>query len=91
MDITGGSPTYSATDLVAFLEWDHLTSLELASASGHLESPVRTDPVLDRIVKRGELHEEGFLESLRSEGLKIEEIQERCDLPRAERIAKGKR
>ena len=90
MDITGGSLTYSASDLVAFLECDHLTSLERASASGHLESPVRTDPVLDRIVKRGELHEEGFLESLRSEGLKIEGIRERFDLPRAERITKGK-
>ena len=44
----GDSLTYSATDHVGFLEYEHLTSLEMGALSGNLESPQRTDPVLDR-------------------------------------------
>lgn len=40
---------YSATDLVGFLECGHLANLERAAVSGHLDRPMRVDPVLDRI------------------------------------------
>ena len=59
MQIVDGNLVYSATDLVGFLECGHLTSLERAAVSGHLERPVRDDPVLDRITQRGQLHQSG--------------------------------
>ena len=61
VEIIKDSLTYSATDLVGFLECQHLTGLERAALSGHLERPERTDPVLDRIAQRGQLHERRFL------------------------------
>ena len=81
--------TYSATDLVGFLECGHLTSLERAALSGHLERPERTDPVLDRIAQRGLLHEERFLESLLADGLGAVKLELDPDLPWGERLFKG--
>ena len=49
MEIVDDRLVYSATDLVGFLECGHLTNLERAVASGHLDRPDRNDPVLDRI------------------------------------------
>ena len=90
MEYTKGSITYSATDLVGFLECGHLTSLERAALSGHLERPMRADPVLDRIAQRGQLHEERFLESLLSDGLTTVKLELDYDLPRGERLARGR-
>ena len=89
MEIIEGRLTYSATDLVGFLECEHLTSLERAALSSHLERPQRTDPVLDRIAQRGQLHEERFLEALLAEGLSSVTLELDADLPRGERLAKG--
>ena len=85
----GNSLTYSAIDLVGFLECEHLTSLEKGALSGHLERPERTDPVLDRITQRGQLHEERFLESLLSDGLRAVRLELDRNLPRGERLGKG--
>ena len=41
MEIVDDRLMYSATDLVGYLECGHLTSLERAAVSGHLERPVR--------------------------------------------------
>ena len=90
MEIVADSLAYSATDLVGFLECEHLTSLERAALSGHLVRPVRTDPVLDRIAQRGQLHEERFLESLLSDGLRVVKLELDPDLPRGERLARGR-
>ena len=89
MEIIEDSLTYSATDLVGFLECEHLTSLERQALSGHLERPERTDPVLDRIAQRGQLHEERFLESLLSDGLRAVKLELDPNLPRGERLAQG--
>ena len=88
MEIINDSLVYSATDLVGFLECGHLTSLERAAVSGHLERSVRSDPVLDRIAQRGQLHEERFLDSLLSEGLRAVKLESGPVLPRAQRLAK---
>ena len=88
MEIVNDSLVYSATDLVGFLECGHLTSLERAAVSGHLERPVRADPVLDRIAQRGQLHEERFLESLLSEGFQAVKLDPDPDLPRGQRLDK---
>ena len=82
--------TYSATDLVGFLECGHLTSLDRAAAWGHLERPVRADPVLDRIAERGRHHEERFLDSLVSEGFRPVNLEPDPNLPRAQRLARGR-
>ena len=87
MEIINDSLVYSATDLVGFLECRHLTSLERAAVSGHLERPVRSDPVLDRIAQRGQLHEERFLDSLLSEGLRAVKLESDTVLPRGQRLA----
>src|SRR6266545_1096739 len=68
MDRIDGRPVYSATDLVAFLACEHLTQLERAALAGLVERPIRNDPELDVIRKRGLEHERRFLDDLRSEG-----------------------
>ena len=90
MQNVDGRLVYSATDLVGYLECEHLASLERAAVAGHLTSPVRADPVLDRIVQRGELHEARFLESLRAEGVTVSEIHSDQALPVGQRIAQGR-
>lgn len=61
MQLIDGRPVYSATDLVGFLECEHLTDLELGALGGHTQRPERVDAELDRIRKRGEQHEERYL------------------------------
>ena len=90
MEIVADSLAYSATDLVGFLKCEHLTSLERAALSGHLERPARTDPVLDRIAQLGQLHEELFLESLLSDGFTAVKLELDPDLPRGERLVQGR-
>ena len=63
MQRVDGRVVYSATDLVGYLECQHLANLERAAVWGHLERPTRADPVLDRIAQRGLDHEKRFLES----------------------------
>ena len=90
MQNVDGCLVYSATDLVGYLECEHLASLEQASVAGHLPRPMRADPVLDRIAQRGELHEARFLESLRAEGVTIDEVESDQVLPPSQRIARGR-
>ncbi len=90
MQLIGGNLVYSATDLVGFLECGHLTSLERAAVSGHLERPVREDPVLDRITQRGQLHEERFLESLEADGVEVVRLEPATGLPFVQRLVEGR-
>src|SRR5579864_4409905 len=75
MQLIDGRPVYSATDLVGFLACEHLTNLERAALAGLVARPMREDPEMDRIAKRGEQHEQRFLAELRDEGLDIVEIR----------------
>jgi uncharacterized protein len=72
-----GSLVVSATDLVGFLECDHLVTLELSRARGEIEKPFRDDPELELIRRRGYDHEQRFLERLRTEGRAVHEIAAR--------------
>ena len=74
MQLVDGQTVYSATDLVGFLACEHLANLERASVAGLVKRPMKPDPQLDRIAKRGEQCEQRFLEELGSSGLVIEEI-----------------
>ena len=90
MQNVDGRLVYSATDLVGYLECEHLASLEQAAVAGHLRRPTRSDPVLDRIAQHGELHEGRFLESLRTEGVTVGVIETDRTLPPDQRIARGR-
>ena len=68
MDRIDGQPVYSATDLVAYLACEHLTQLERAVIAGLVQRPIRDDPELDVIRRRGFQHEARFLADLRAEG-----------------------
>jgi uncharacterized protein len=69
-----GRVVLSPSDLSAYLACQHLTRLELAAATGEVDRPVREDPELDVLVRRGEEHERRHLERLRAEGRIIVEI-----------------
>ncbi|MYK35210.1 MAG: TM0106 family RecB-like putative nuclease [Chloroflexi bacterium] len=81
---------YSATDLVGFLECEHLANLERAAVWGHLARPTRPDPVLDRIALRGQQHEARFLASLQSQSVVVVEIGSDEEVPFRERVARGR-
>ncbi len=67
---------YSATDLVGFLECRHLANLERAATLvPDVRRPVRNDPVLDRMARRGQEYEARYLEELRANGREIAEIR----------------
>src|SRR4249920_1452286 len=68
MDRIDGQPVYSATDLVAYLACEHLTQLERAALAGLVKRPMRDDPELDIIRKRGYEHERRFLADLLADG-----------------------
>ena len=63
-----GTLIVSATDLVGFLECDHLVTLELARTRGEVEKPVRDDPQLKLIQDRGYEHERRYIAQLEAEG-----------------------
>ncbi|MGH2489673.1 MAG: TM0106 family RecB-like putative nuclease, partial [Candidatus Limnocylindria bacterium] len=74
MQLIDGSPVYSATDLVGFLECEHLTALERAALARLVPRPIRDDPELDVLRRRGEQHERRYLDLLRAEGREVTEI-----------------
>ena len=75
MQSIDGRPVYAATDLVGFLACDHRLELERAALAGLVDKPVRNEPSIDLIAKRGIEHEQRYLEDLRGRGLRIVEIE----------------
>jgi predicted RecB family nuclease len=75
MDRIDGRPVYSATDLVAYLACEHLTQLERAALAGLVKRPIRDDPELDIIRKRGFEHEARYLAGLQNAGRKAVTIE----------------
>jgi uncharacterized protein len=74
MQLIDGTLVLSATDLTGFLACEHLTQLDRAVAEGLLKAPVRDDPELELLRRRGDEHERDHLESLRSTGKTVVEI-----------------
>ena len=70
-----GRPVYAATDLVAYLACEHLTELERAAMAGLVERPMRADPELDIIRKRGFEHEARYLADLEADGRRVTRIE----------------
>lgn len=69
-----GTLVVSATDLVGFLECDHLVTLELELSHGLRKKPIRDDPQLELIQKRGYAHEQAYIARLRAAGRQVHEI-----------------
>ena len=64
MQTIDGKPVFSATDLVGYLACEHLTELERAALDHLVERPIRVDPELDVLRKRGFQHEARYLADL---------------------------
>ena len=56
MQLIDGRPVYAATDLVGFLACSHRLALERAALAGLVEKPIRNDPSIELIARRGEAH-----------------------------------
>ena len=61
----------SSGDLVGHLNCRYLTELDLKVANGELEKPKIWDPVLEALVERGALHEQGFIEHIKAGGIAV--------------------
>jgi predicted RecB family nuclease len=87
MQLIGGKPVFSATDLVGFLACEHLVGLELALLAGLVEKPVRMDPELDLIARRGLEHEARYLVGLEESGRPVTRLDGAGhDTPASERL-----
>src|SRR5437868_15503039 len=71
MQKIGGNVLLSSVDLVGHLNCRYLTELDLKVANGELEKPKVWDPVLEALAERGALHEQGFIEHIRSGGIDV--------------------
>ena len=67
---------FSATDLVGFLECEHLTVLELQSLHDDGARALRSAPdeSAELIARKGDKHERAYLERLRVEGREVIDI-----------------
>src|ERR671935_3004035 len=74
MQFLDGRLIVSPSDLTGYLECEHLTQQELRAARGEIERPVRQDPELDLLTRRGLEHEAKHLAKLRAEGKRIVEF-----------------
>ena len=74
MQFLEGRLIVSPSDLTGFLECEHLTQQELASARGEVARPERDDPMLDMLSRRGLEHEGRYLAGFKAMGLKIVEF-----------------
>jgi predicted RecB family nuclease len=75
VQLIDGRAVYSATDLVGFLACSHRLALERAALVGLVERPIREDPAIDLIAKRGIAHEQRYLAELRAAGRSVVEIE----------------
>ena len=75
MQLVDGRPIYAATDLVGFLACRHLLGLERAAMAKLVRKPIRNDPMIDRVAKRGLAHEQRYLEDLEAQGLRVVRIE----------------
>jgi uncharacterized protein len=62
------------TDLANFLVCRHKTALDKLVAEGRLARPEWTDPLADVLRKRGEEHEQRYVDALRSQGLTVVDL-----------------
>src|SRR5437016_10522720 len=71
MRLIDGQLVLTATDLVGHLACPHLTQLNRAVAEKRLSAPVREDPELEIVARRGQEHERGELKRFIVGGKKV--------------------
>ena len=74
MQLIDGALIVSATDLVGFLECDHLVTLEMARTRGEVDKPFRDDPQLKLLQERGYAHERLYIAQLEAAGRTVVEM-----------------
>lgn len=74
MKLVSNNLLLSATDLVSFLNCQHLTGLDQAVAQGKRAKPHSWNPALEILSQRGLAHEQSYVDHLRSIGLDVVEI-----------------
>ena len=74
MQLIDGRPVYAATDLVGFLACSHRLALERAALANLVKRPIRDDPSIELIARRGIAHERRYLEELTASGRAVVEI-----------------
>ena len=75
MQRDGSNLLYAAKDLLNFLSCVHSTALDLGCADGQLDAPVTDDDAYLALLKdKGNAHERQHLESIRSAGRSLREI-----------------
>jgi uncharacterized protein len=75
MLVRSGQVRYSASDLIAFLECDHLAWLERERAFGRIESPAEpADPMAELVARKGLAHERAHFAKLEAKGARITRI-----------------
>jgi uncharacterized protein len=79
----------SASDLVGYLECEHLTQLERRAALGEIKRPVRVDPALDLVASIGDEHERKHLDRYRASGLSVFVVEQRGNAPDDLRLAEA--
>jgi predicted RecB family nuclease len=75
VQLIDGRPVYAATDLVGFLACSHRLALERAVLAGLVRKPMREDPQIELIAKRGLAHERRYRDELVASGRSVVEIQ----------------
>ena len=89
MQLIDGRPVYAATDLVGFLACSHRLALERAAMAKLATKPIRNDPAIEAVAKRGHAHEQRYLADLNASGRTVVEIPGPVDddpRPRGERL-----
>lgn len=68
MKVLNEQVALSASDLVGYLNCQHLSALDLEVVHGHREKPKHYDPLLELLKERGNQHEQAYLEHLKKGG-----------------------
>jgi uncharacterized protein len=84
-----GKPTFSPSDLNAFLACPHLTTMQLRVARGELAKPHRINLHADLIRRKGDEHERRYLERLRAANKTIVEPETAAQTEAAIRAAEA--
>lgn len=71
MQITSDRLLLSASDLVAFMECEHLSALDLRVAHGIEAVEPSHDDAASLVARKGDEHERAYLERLRAEGVDV--------------------
>jgi predicted RecB family nuclease len=79
MRILDGELVLSPSDLANFLACRHRAGLDLAAAHKVIERPRHEDPYAAMLKQHGEDHERAYVDSLRSQGKRVEDLTDAAD------------